>query len=102
MLHPKPLGELLKQAGVVNDEMIGYALQVQQVSKERLGDVLLRLRFVTDDEVAHTLADQSGVAYEPLHGISPGPEALAQIPSNFAKKFGVLPLGFDGDFLVLA
>jgi type IV pilus assembly protein PilB len=102
MLHPKPLGELLKQAGVVNDEMIGYALQVQQVSKERLGDVLLRLRFVTDDEVAHTLADQSGVAYEPLDGISPGPEALAQIPSNFAKKFGVLPLGFDGDFLVLA
>jgi type IV pilus assembly protein PilB len=102
MSHPKPLGELLKDAGVVNDEMIGYALQVQRVSKERLGDVLLRLRFVTDHEVARTLADQSGAPYESLDSINPGREALAQIPANFAQKYGVLPLGFDGECLVLA
>jgi len=102
MSRPKPLGELLKDAGVINDEMISYALAVQRVSRERLGDILLRLRFVTDDEVAHTLSDQSGAPYESLDMVNPGREALAQIPSNFAQKFGVLPLGFDGDCLLLA
>ena len=102
MSSPKPLGALLKDGGVVNDEMITYALAVQKVSKERLGDILLRLRFVTDDEVARTLADQSGVPYEALDVINPDREALAQIPSNFAQKYGVLPLGFEGDRLVLA
>jgi type IV pilus assembly protein PilB len=98
----KPLGEILIEAGVINTEMITYALSVQRVSKERMGDVLLRLRFATDVEIARTLATQSGTRYESLEAFTPDREALAQIPSNFAQKFGVLPLGIEGDHLLLA
>lgn len=98
----KPLGEILVDAGIINTEMINYALSVQRVSKERLGDVLLRLRFATDVEIAHTLATQSGVRYESLEAFAPDRDALAQIPSNFAQKFGVLPIGFEGEHLLLA
>jgi len=98
----KPLGEILIEAGIITTEMITYALSVQRVSKERMGDVLLRLRFATDVEIARTLATQSGVHYESLATYTPDREALAQIPSNFAQKFGVLPLGFEGEHLLLA
>jgi len=82
----RPLGELLKEAGIITDEMITYALTIQRVSRERLGDVLLRLRFTTDTEVARVLAKQSGFPYDSLDTFVPAPDALAQLPFTVAQK----------------
>ena len=34
------IGHLLLEDGRIDDEMLSYALKVQQVSRERLGDIL--------------------------------------------------------------
>jgi type IV pilus assembly protein PilB len=98
----RPLGELLKEAGIITDEMITYALTIQRVSRERLGDVLLRLRFTTDTEVARVLARQSGLAYVALDSFVPAPDALAQVPFTFAQKNGLLPVELADGHLVVA
>ena len=98
----RPLGELLKEAGIITEEMISYALTIQRVSRERLGDVLLRLRFTTDTEVARVLARQSGLDYEPLTSFVPSPDALAQVPFAIAQKTGLLPIEVVKKHLVVA
>ena len=82
--------------------MLAYALKVQQVSRERLGDIMQRLRLVTDRDVAWVVAKQAGLEYHPMLVVSSSEEALSQIPSSFAQKHGLLPLSIDDDHLVVA
>ena len=88
----KTIGHLLLEDGRIDEEMLAYALKVQQVSRERLGDILQHLRLVTDRDVAWVVAKQAELDYHPLLVVSASEEALAQIPSNFAQKHGLLPL----------
>ena len=98
----RPIGELLKEAGIITEEMISYALTIQRVSRERLGDVLLRLRFTTDTEVARVLAQQSGFPFTSLEDFVPAPDALAQLPFPVAQKAGLLPVAVKGGNLIVA
>ena len=96
------IGPLLLEAGCIDEDMLAYAIKVQRVSRERLGDVMLRLRFVTDRDIAAAVAQQSGLEFHPMLVVSAAPEALAQIPSSFAQKHGMLPLAIEDDHLVVA
>jgi type IV pilus assembly protein PilB len=98
----KPIGHLLLEAGRIDEAMLAYAVKVQQVSRERLGDILQRLRLVTDRDIAWVVAKQAGLEYHPMLVVTSSEEALAHIPSSFAQKHGLLPLSIDGDHLVVA
>jgi type II secretory ATPase GspE/PulE/Tfp pilus assembly ATPase PilB-like protein len=96
------IGQLMLKAGVVSEEMLAHALKVAKVARARLGDTMLRLRFVTDRDIAWVVAQQAGLEFHPMLVVTPSPEALAQIPSTFAQKHGLLPLAIDADHLVVA
>jgi len=98
----KTIGQLLLEAGVINEAMLAYAMKVQKVSRERLGDCMLRLRFVTDRDIAWVVTQQAGLEFHPMLVVTSSAEALAQIPSSFAQKHGLLPLAIEGDHLVVA
>ena len=98
----KTVGHLLLEDGRIDEEMLAYALKVQQVSRERLGDILQRLRLVTDRDIAWVVARQTGLDYHPMLVVSSSEEALAQIPSSFAQKHGLLPLSIEDHHLVAA
>ncbi len=98
----KPIGELLKEEGIITDEHINYALHVQKAVKKRFGDILRDLGFVTDVEIAITLAKQSGYEYIDLDTVSPSREALSLIPKNFSIQNGVLPIKVENSSLTVA
>lgn len=102
MTQMRPIGELLKEAGIVTDETISYALKIQKVSRERVGDVLLRLRFATDTEVARIVARQNDLPFDNLEGRIPQRAALAQIPFTIAQKLSLLPLEIVDNHLLVA
>ncbi len=91
----KLIGELLKEKGIIREDHIQLALKEQKVTGERLGDVLLRLGLVTDEELAVALAEQAGKPYLNPKDISPHPSALRAIPLNLAKQKTVLPFSID-------
>ncbi|MDH5545329.1 MAG: ATPase, T2SS/T4P/T4SS family [Gammaproteobacteria bacterium] len=97
----KKIGDLLKDEGIIDDDMVNYALQVQKATKERLGDTLLKLNFVTDSEIAVILAKQANMAYEPLARVIPNKLALSQIPYNFSQKHEILPVAIKENRLQL-
>ncbi|MDH5302072.1 MAG: ATPase, T2SS/T4P/T4SS family [Gammaproteobacteria bacterium] len=98
----KKIGDMLKEEGVITEGMIQYALRVQKATKERLGDTLLKLNFVTDGEIARILAKQAKIGFESLDGVAPDPLALSQLPYNFSSKHEILPVSIKANRLQLA
>jgi type IV pilus assembly protein PilB len=96
------IGQLLLETGAINEAQLAYAIKVQRVCRQRLGDTMLRLRFVTDRDIARAVARQAGLEFHPLLVVTSSPEALAQVPSTFAQKHGLLPLAIEDDHLVVA
>jgi type IV pilus assembly protein PilB len=96
------IGELLKEAGIVTEAMITYALKIQKVSRERVGDILLRLRFATDTEVARVVAQQNHLPFDNLIACIPQIEACAEVPFILAQKLAVLPLRIEHGQLIIA
>ncbi len=98
----KPIGQLLKEAGVIREEHIQYAISVQKSVKKRLGDILLDLGFVTDYEVAEILAEQAQLEFLDLNSVSPSKEALSMIPKNFSMQNNILPVSIEDGKLIVA
>lgn len=96
-----PLGKLLQDAGYISQEQIEVALNVQKADRELLGEILLKLDFVTSTEIAIAVAKQYGFEYIDLDDKLITDEALEQIPFEMAQSKLILPLQIkDGELLV--
>jgi hypothetical protein len=58
MVNETRLGELLLQAGRIDDETLGKALELQQVGAKRLGDVLVGMGKIRTEELDLVLEQQ--------------------------------------------
>ena len=102
MAQNKPIGELLKEAGFVNEEQIQVALSVQKANPVFLGEILQDLDFVTSSEIAEAIAMQNGLEYIDLSTVIPMQEALRLVPYEVAKSKNILPLRVEDDILIVA
>ncbi len=93
-VKPKQIGQLLQQKGIISQSQIDQALDHQKSDTDRklLGEVLIELGFVTEDQVAEVLAEAYGMPYVKL---SPGvtdPSTVEVLPREFIEKHLVLPM----------
>lgn len=97
------LGELLVKAGVISDVQLKAALQEQKQWGGKLGDILVRLKYVSEDIFVRALSKQLGLARADLNASIPL-EALARIPSEVAEEYEIVPtaLSDDGRTLFIA
>ncbi len=94
---PPLIGEILVGSCGVAPESIERALTKQREEGGLLGEVLVRLRLIDEDQLALALSLQSEMPY--LRDL-PRPddipaELIAKLPINFARQRLVLPLGRD-------
>lgn len=97
MAAPIKIGELLKSSGLITDRELRIALEHQKVTGAILGDLLIKLGFVTASEFARTIALQSGIDFIDLSEIQPEEDALRLIPKDTAEKTGLIPLAIVED-----
>ncbi len=88
----KPLGELLKEKDLIRNEHIKFALQEQKITKEKLGEVLERLGFVTQYDVVTTLAEQEGIPYIDVDEILSKEDVLRLFNKNLCLNNTFLPI----------
>ncbi|MCG6962631.1 MAG: hypothetical protein LJE95_05110 [Acidobacteria bacterium] len=98
----KRLGEMLRASSTVDEEALHRALEVHQVTGERLGTTLLRLRMVDPSTLAALLGEQLEVEGIDPSEIKPSPEALALISYDDATRLGVLPMWVENGTLAVA
>ncbi len=90
--HQKLLGELLVESGVVDLAGVARAAGEQTLSKERLGQVLLRLGLASQKDISRALAHQLALPYADLDEFVPQEPALLALPEHLARQFQVVPL----------
>lgn len=90
------LGEILKQQNLVSQDTIDTALRVQVSGNRRLGQILVKMRAITADQLAEILAEQLDT---PVINIDDkfSPEVKKIVPRCLCQQYGVIPLAVKGN-----
>ena len=111
MADPKPgqpqpvsrrLGDLLVREGLIDNEQLTRALQEQKGSNDKLGSILVKLSFVTEENLIAFLSRQYGIQSITLSQLDIDPDVLKLVPEQIARKYEVLPVKLQGNTLTLA
>src|SRR5438132_7945826 len=97
------IGDLLVKAGVITDLQLRAALAEQGQWGGKLGDILVRMEFLTEEILVRALSKQTGIPRADLTG-DPDRASLALIPPDVAEEFGLVPIGLkdEGRTIVVA
>ncbi len=96
------LGEILLKENLITADQLKQALDHQKTNGGRLGNSLVKLGFLNDDEVTAVLSRQYGVPSINLAYFEVDPNVTKLIPMYTAVKYQVLPLSRVGSSLTLA
>ena len=86
------LGEILVEAGMIDDFQLRSALSDQKRWGRPLGVTLLKLGFLEEDEMVRVLSRQLDVPIVDLRSKRIAPEALSAISIQVAEKLRCIPL----------
>jgi general secretion pathway protein E len=100
----RPLGEILRAlVPSLTEEKIQEALALQADKGQRLGEVLVGMKAVSEEDVAKALGHQLDLPYlARIFTEEVDAELVKRIPINFAKQARVLPLSMEGDAVAVA
>ncbi|MCL0037582.1 GspE/PulE family protein [Thermodesulfovibrionales bacterium] len=90
------LGDLLKKRGLINDKQLHVALTQQKITGVLLGDVLIKLNFISSKEMGEMLAEQAGIEFVDLEEHEVSDDALKTVPKDIAEKMEFIPLSLEG------
>ncbi|HQT94192.1 MAG: type IV-A pilus assembly ATPase PilB [Acidobacteria bacterium 21-70-11] len=96
------LGELLLKAQLINQQQLTKALDEQKSTGGKLGEILQRLGYVTEDDIIECLSHQFGVPSINLRHFEIDPNVAKIIPVDLARKYNVIPVNKTGATLTLA
>ncbi len=93
----KPIGVILREKGVINADHVQFALMEQKISTERFGEILERLGFITQYDVATTIAWQENLPYLDIEDVVPGEKELQLFNKKICLNNLFLPIKIDGN-----
>ncbi len=88
----RKLGEFLVESGLVTEEIIGRALEVQEKSGERLAQILVEKGWVPEKDLLEALGVQLGVPFVWLRSGIYDPAVACLIDADIARRLKVMPL----------
>src|SRR5579885_2484181 len=97
-----PLGRLFVDAGLLTQSQVDDALQEGSLTGERLGEIAVRRKLVSEDDVARMLAEQWGLDYVERSSIWFDPAALARLSREDAQELEALPTRVQDGRVVVA
>ena len=95
MAAPLKIGDMLKSKGLINDKQLEIAFIQHKVTGDLIGDVLVKLGFVTAKERGQILAEQSGIEFIDLDEYTISEEALGLVSKDVALKNQFVPLDIE-------
>ena len=96
------LGDLLVKEKIITPEQLEQATKTQKEQSCRLGSALVKLGFLTDEDVTNFLSRQYGVPAINLSYFDIDPAVVKLIPFETAKRYQILPLSRVGASLTIA
>jgi type IV pilus assembly protein PilB len=98
----KQLGEILIERGVITRDQLQTALATQKEKGMMLGETLVFLTYIKEEDVVQALTQQYGFPFLPLSNYEISPEVLSSVPVNVCKQYCLIPIDKIGKSLTLA
>jgi hypothetical protein len=102
MAETKKLGDMLKEAGLIDDFQLQKALAHQRNWGGKLGSIIIELGFVQEEDVARVIAEKLRTSYVNLFEPEIPESVISIIKPDIAKKYHVVPAKRDRQTLTLA
>ena len=96
------LGELLVEAGLLSNEKLNEALGAQKTTGKRLGQQLVDMSAITEEEMAFALAMQLKIPYVDLKNFEIPSKVIETIPEEISRKFLCVPISLKNSVLDVA
>ena len=96
------IGEALVEAGLINNEQLDAALDIQKKANRRIGEVLVDLGFVTESQIIHTLEYLYHIPYIDLSTRTIERSVIALVSEGLAQKHGIIPVELENGVLSIA
>ncbi len=88
----KRLGEILIDANQLTEGKLTMALKEQERWGGKIGDILVRMNFATEEVVYRGLATQQNLAYAELDNVFVPEAVMRKVPEEHAQRLQVIPL----------
>src|SRR6476661_5663761 len=96
------IGELLLKEKRITPEQLQQALSHQKANGGKLGNNLVKMGLIKDDEITALLSKQYGVPSINLSQFEIDPSVIKLIPLDTAQKYQIVPLSRSGATLTIA
>ncbi len=101
-MRTKRLGDMLVEMNFLTEEQLTEALALQKKEHERLGTTLVDHGYITESQMVDALRMQLGIDYIDLTKTDIAPEMSQYIPKKLAKQNRMVPVSISKDNLFLA
>ncbi|UCF72877.1 MAG: Flp pilus assembly complex ATPase component TadA [Deltaproteobacteria bacterium] len=98
----RKLGELLIESGLLTNDKLKEALEVQKRTRKRLGEALIEMRLVSEEEIAFALAMQLKIAFIDLKDYPIKDGVIDSVPEEVCQKFVCIPVAMKNNILDVA
>ncbi len=89
------LGDLLIMQGVLTQDQLDEGLVAQRKQHRQLGECLIEMGFVSDNDIAQALSIQLNIPIVDLRGIRIDPSVISLVSGTVLRKHTVLPIGYS-------
>ncbi len=96
------LGELLTKASLISQDQLKEALKLQKETGGKLGETLIKLGFVAEEDITECLSQQFGVPSINLSHFEIDSSVIKLIPADVARKYNILPVNKTGATITIA
>ncbi len=102
MAKRQKIGYILLAAGLVDRKQMENALRRQAVSGGRLGDILIEMGALSEENLARALSKQLGLPFVDLEKTSVPEDLMGLLSANFLLKHRVIPIRREGNIIKVA
>ena len=98
------IGEALIKSGLISTTDLEIALEEQAKTKERLGDIVIKMGFVNSEDMAPFLAEHFKLPFVDLKTFYKEikPQVIKLVSEELARRFSLIPIRIDDNKLTLA
>ena len=99
---PGSICSRLIDAGIITEENLREALEIQKTSKEKIGVILTKLGYCSEEDVARAMAQKTGFKFISINEIGVNIAVANLITPEFAMRNDVLPIYQEEDIVYVA
>jgi len=98
----KRLGDILIDSGFLTAAELAEALSAQKGTTKKLGEIIVEMGLLSELDILRAISTQYDTPIIDLANVDIDPEATKVVSEQYCHENCIIPIGFEGDRLVVA